>query len=359
MNSNSNNNNEIQPIQFVWYSKQGYKYAHMRRSEYHQRWNYTTINEGNIGCWFKTPAYICGQEEKYIQQSVPVQQQAVPTVSNNKLTSRPKIMDNLRKYYDALESVPVDLINQYLQGWMAMGDKELATKYNTFVEKVQAAQEEAKKNQSISVTDDNSYNTHNKHYITETVEDIRLQHKLKNESGERDSNFNPIGKAIDEHGDKINIVIDIGGGNGWAANLLSKDFDHVYSIEPSKAAQDVGKQLYPQKNITWINGFAEIILPKSAVSNNNEPIMFYSACVMSHLKDDTVIKICKAIDLLAPIGSVIAFSENWGRAFDDGNLWRCRSMEWWMAQFPGWNLTFDMNEPATNGMRKCIIGVKA
>lgn len=140
----------------------------------------------------------------------------------------------------------------------------------------------------------------------------------------------------------ITTCVDIGSGAGWASAAVSKLTQQVIALEPSQAGINIAKTLYPTeeyKNITWKNGFAEELLPTLSLTN---PTLFITGCVLSHLRDQEVLKICKAVCDIAPDGSVFAFSECWSEDTPwHQHMWHIRTKAWWQAAFPGWTLEFD------------------
>lgn len=138
----------------------------------------------------------------------------------------------------------------------------------------------------------------------------------------------------------IETTIDIGAGTGWASAAMSKRTKRVIAIEPSATAIEIGRKLYPENtypNIKWIIGFAETLLPTLNISN---PALFLSGCVLSHLRDTEVERICAIITKIAPPGSALSFAERWGDSSSHGYMWHVRSKDWWQRNLPGWQLDF-------------------
>lgn len=204
-------------------------------------------------------------------------------------------------------------------------------------------------------TDLDSYHEHNGHYTSVSLEKVREAHKTLTVTKAQYIPGNPIGNVVDTIPERIKLVVDIGAGHGWGANFLAQHFDHVYGIEPSEAALNMGKEIYKGvDNITWIQGFAEEELSKLELDG---PALFYCACVLSHLRHETVGSICGAINKVAKSGSMISLSENWG-PMQEGRCWYSRTQQWWQAQFPGWELTFLDGNSARKRLNKGIIGTK-
>ncbi|MBY0538589.1 class I SAM-dependent methyltransferase [Patescibacteria group bacterium] len=139
----------------------------------------------------------------------------------------------------------------------------------------------------------------------------------------------------------VKTAVDIGSGTGWVAASVHSLGLNVIALEPSAAAIDISKRAYPAEsypNITWHQGFAEELLPTLRLT---EPAIFITGCVLSHLRDKEVEKICRAICAVAPAGSVLAFSECWSEKKPwHQRMWHIRSKAWWQSQFPEWTLTF-------------------
>ncbi|CAK7052194.1 MAG: hypothetical protein DELT_01093 [Desulfovibrio sp.] len=155
-------------------------------------------------------------------------------------------------------------------------------------------------------------------------------------------------------------AVDIGSGGGWLSARLSYEFETVYSIEPSAAGLALADVLFPSAgfpNIVKIEGLAEEVLPTLTL---DAPAYFATATVLGHLPDTVVEKICIAINKSALPGSLLSFSEWWGKEYHR-ELWHIRSQEWWRARFPAWKLTFHgqgMKDAVTIGDGKGIHGVR-
>jgi 2-polyprenyl-3-methyl-5-hydroxy-6-metoxy-1,4-benzoquinol methylase len=136
------------------------------------------------------------------------------------------------------------------------------------------------------------------------------------------------------------VAVDIGSGAGWlSARLQREGFEKVIAIEPSLAAIKISQQLYPANeysNIDWINGFSEEELTKLDLK---EATLFVTGCVLSHLPDKAVSKICKIINQKAPVGSILAFSECFGKQSHE-YMWHIRTKAWWQKNLSGWDLDF-------------------
>lgn len=185
-----------------------------------------------------------------------------------------------------------------------------------------------------------SYEKHNSQYIDK---DALNKHIKIFQKYEQENLFNhPENKFADliaKHPNIRKTAIDIGCGAGWLSARLSREFESVIAIEPSKAAVGMAKQIFAQSkypNIKWIVGFAEEELNKLKLG---EPSFFITGCVLSHLPDKLVVKICKAINDAAHVGSILAFGECWGKTYHEF-MWHVRSEEWWKENFPGWEIDF-------------------
>ena len=57
------------------------------------------------------------------------------------------------------------------------------------------------------------------------------------------------------------------------------------------------------------------------------------------IEDDDVIDILKAMDTVAPSGSLWSASEPWGDTYSR-DCWNIRTPEWWDEQLPDWEFEF-------------------
>lgn len=211
----------------------------------------------------------------------------------------------------------------------------------------------------------NSYEAHNKQYEEKgKLEEVLLIHNLKttealSQSGGMWDNLYKPGHLHGEWLDsqtEIKDAVDIGCGTGWFVNYLKehKNFENIIGIEPSQAAIDIAKKIN-NNNITYLCGLAEDILPSITLNN---PTLFTTFIVLSHLTDDIVVKILKEIDKIAPKGSVFIFNENYGNLFHR-NLWHCRTKDWWEKNLPDWEITYDERpRPELSYYKQGLMGVK-
>jgi len=187
-----------------------------------------------------------------------------------------------------------------------------------------------------------SYEAHNSQYIV-GFDHERRGHEYNNANKVQYNPDSPLGKLIDSN-PHIKIGVDIGCGSGWVANLMSQTMDEVYAIEPSAAALDIAKKLYPDnKKVTWINAFAQ-----EAIKNLDlkDSAIFNCFCVLSHLEDDDVIEITRQINSVAKPGSILSFSECFGCDYH-AHLWHIRTEAWWQERFLDWDI--DFFGPSLNG----------
>ena len=97
------------------------------------------------------------------------------------------------------------------------------------------------------------------------------------------------------------------------------------------------------------------MLPNITLDN---PTLFTTFIVLSHLTDDIVIKILKEMDKVAPKDSVFIFNENVGTEFHM-NLWHCRTKKWWEENLPNWTITYDERpRPELRIHRQGLMGIK-
>jgi len=205
-----------------------------------------------------------------------------------------------------------------------------------------------------------SFNQHNQNYVL----DDAFQKERKSHEDHNSNNFEflyksdiPHGDALDEH--KLTVGVDIGSGTGWFANYLveQRSYKKVYAIEPSEAAIEIAKKIYPDnKKIKYINGFAEEQISKLKLT---KPTFFSTMCVLAHLEDEDVINILGAINKVAPEGSMLACSEPWGR-FYHRQCWNIRPPEWWVENLVNWEYEFYNDYVLTDppGRSKGFIAIK-
>ena len=189
--------------------------------------------------------------------------------------------------------------------------------------------------------DKQSYVQHNSEYVQSDKFEIELQHHKNHSENHLKYMYQddtPHGRNLDEH--KFNIAVDVGSGTGWLADYVVevRGFEKVYAIEPSKAATEIAKKIYPeQQNVEWICGFAEEEISKLDL---NEPTFFSFMCVLAHMENELAIKILESIDSVAPPQSLISFAEPYGRE-SHTHLWHIREKQWWENVLPNWKFKFD------------------
>ena len=205
-----------------------------------------------------------------------------------------------------------------------------------------------------------SFNQHNQNYVL----DDAFQKERKSHEDYNSNNFEflyksdiPHGYALDEH--NLTVGVDIGSGTGWFANYLveQRSYKKVYAIEPSEAAIEIAKKIYPDnKKVKYINGFAEEQISKLKLT---KPTFFSTMCVLAHLEDEDVINILGAINKVAPEGSMLVCSEPWGR-FYYRQCWNIRPPEWWVENLVNWEYEFYNDYVLTDppGRNKGFIAIK-
>jgi len=211
----------------------------------------------------------------------------------------------------------------------------------------------------------NSYSAHNKQYEEKCkLEEELLIHNLKTtealsqSGGKWDNLYKPghlHGNWLDSQ-TEIKDAVDIGCGTGWFVNYIKdfKNFENVIGIEPSHAGIDIAKKLH-NNDITYLCGLAEDVLPNITLNN---PTLFTTFIVLSHLPDEVVIKILKEMDKVAPKDSVFIFNENYGKEFHM-NLWHSRTKEWWEDNLQNWKITYDERpRPKLGNYQQGFMGVK-
>jgi SAM-dependent methyltransferase len=170
---------------------------------------------------------------------------------------------------------------------------------------------------------------------------------------------NRIQDLMSKHPQVRSLAVDIGCGGGWVSAHLSRDFASVVGIEPSAAALEIAKSLYPAgqyQNITWINAYAE---PGLMATPMPAPTLLVTCCVLSHLPDNVVEGICRAVNTVPPSGSILSFAEVFGPA-RAREMWHVRPESWWRERLSNWDLDFHGPEAPTSGKghRKGIHGVR-
>jgi SAM-dependent methyltransferase len=167
-----------------------------------------------------------------------------------------------------------------------------------------------------------------------------------------------ITELLTSHPDVRSVAVDIGCGAGWQSAHLGKYFKRVIGIEPSSAALDIARSIYPRSdypNIEWVQGFAEEQLGSLKFE---EPVLFVSGTVLSHLTDDSVAKICAILNKIAPVGSILSFAEIWGSESHEF-MWHTRTKDWWQKNLLSWELNFHgPNIQVILGRHKGFHGVK-
>ena len=207
--------------------------------------------------------------------------------------------------------------------------------------------------------DKESYRRHHSQYLEPNKLGIeRWIHRKYDNEDQLNEPAIKLGKLLNEHPDKRDLVVDIGSGTGWLCARLSNRFRKVIAIEPSKAAIDIAKKLYPKSkypNVEWYADFAEERLAKI---EPKKPSLFVSLVVISHLPDNSVTKICSIIDIIAPKGSILCFSECFGKQSRE-HMWHTRTKAWWQKNLPSWKLDFHGPNIQNNPVRyKGFHGIK-
>jgi SAM-dependent methyltransferase len=187
---------------------------------------------------------------------------------------------------------------------------------------------------------DDSYLIHNSEYLrSDKLETERKVHEEYSSEAQMNGPEIKLYDLLEKYPDVRSTAIDIGSGTGWHSAQLSSTFNKVISIEPSAGAIEISNELYKDdkyKNIKKENGFAEDILRALALE---EPTLYFTGCVLSHLRDKEVKAICKLINEKAPVGSILSFAECWGDDHHDF-MWHVRSKDWWQKQLSNWELDF-------------------
>ena len=204
-------------------------------------------------------------------------------------------------------------------------------------------------------TKSSSYLKHNSQYNqVDALNKTIIGYSKNHQDDLINKNVNKVDEFLMKYQDLRNTAVDIGCGGGWASSELSRRFEKVIGIEPSESALKIAKEIYPLKkypNIEWINDFAENGLRQLEF---DKPVFFFSGCVLSHLKDESVIQICEMICKITKDGSGFSFCENWGTEFHD-YMWHVRTIDWWRNRFPGWDINF--HGPSIEGKKDRFQGL--
>ena len=233
-----------------------------------------------------------------------------------------------------------------------------------------------------NIVDTASYIAHNNHYVNEkslnyeiSIHNMKTNAVLQKNSSKWDNLYKPghlhgewldknkilydkqstSGLSVNEY--NIKCAVDIGSGTGWFVNYLASyyKFEKIYGIEPSEEAINIAKKIYKNSKVNYIIGFAEEKLKSIKLE---EPTLFTTFIVLSHISDNSVIQILKEMDNIAPPGSIFIFNENFDNIFNQ-NLWHCRSQEWWKQNLSNWELTFDERpRPDLQYYKQGLMGVK-
>lgn len=184
-----------------------------------------------------------------------------------------------------------------------------------------------------------SFRRHNKQYESTGKFEYEKEAGLKNLKEDHINSPEMRVRDLLKLHPEIKTAVDVGSGTGWSSAALTSLVDQVFALEPSAAAIAIAKRAYPDskyKNIIWIEGFAEAVLPTLSLKT---PTIFLTGCVLSHLRDKEVLVICSEIDKIAPPASVFSFAECWGETWHQ-NMWHIRTENWWREALPNWELEF-------------------
>lgn len=189
-------------------------------------------------------------------------------------------------------------------------------------------------------SEEDSYLIHNSEYLrSDKLETEREVHAQYSAEEQLNGSEMKLFDLLDNYPDIRSIAIDIGSGTGWHSAQLSSRFENVVSIEPSASAIAISNELYDDEkypNIKKENGFAEDILSSLTLE---QPALYFTGCVLSHLRDKEVAAICKLVNEKAPNGSILSFAECWGDTHHDF-MWHVRTKEWWQKRLSNWELDF-------------------
>ncbi len=137
--------------------------------------------------------------------------------------------------------------------------------------------------------------------------------------------------------EKFNICFDLGSGTGWVSNYLSKYFEKVIAIEPSKHANSIAKNLYKNKNIAFVENRIDKYFSGNIVFND---CFLYSNVVFTHLPDWKVKKCFKKIrnSIKGEVKGILL--ETWGEKDEYEPMYRSRSQTKWKKILQDFEITF-------------------
>lgn len=213
-----------------------------------------------------------------------------------------------------------------------------------------------------------SKDTHDEGYSREDAYEIEKEKHIWRTRDSKigvDSIWNTLYTHDDKHGylmdeyPDIKTLVDIGSGTGWFVNYVKtyKNFKLIYGIEPSTHAVNIAKKIYGEtEGVNYINNYAEDGLLEIKL---NEPTLFTTFIVLSHLEDDIVSAILTNMNKIAPSGSIFYFNEMYGPTYQ-APLWYCRTKEWWESFLTEWEITFHTDSTGFLGSDrfKGISGIK-
>jgi hypothetical protein len=159
---------------------------------------------------------------------------------------------------------------------------------------------------------------------------------------------------------KKNVLIDIGAGQLLHTNYFSKFFKHIFSVEPSLSATQLGQKIYNIKasKVTIINSFIEDLLKEDFFIEAN---YYYTGHVLSHLTEESFEVICNCLNNESKINSVIIFDELWTNDNEiRDNMFYVRSKKKWQNYLSKWELTFinDNVKVGNQSFYKGLVGKK-
>jgi hypothetical protein len=143
---------------------------------------------------------------------------------------------------------------------------------------------------------------------------------------------------------------------GWLSDRLSRSFQTVHAIEPSKSAKMLASRNFgisDNSSVLWHSGYAENILPQIHFDG---PVFFISGAVLSHLPDNQTRKVLRAFVKTMPLGSQGVFCEAWGDPLRQP-MWFVRTEAWWKEMLPGFEISFF--GPRTSTVRRQHMGFYA
>lgn len=200
---------------------------------------------------------------------------------------------------------------------------------------------------------DNSFIEHDRQY--RTTADIAWHREIYGETDKQACFENFWFRGATEAAVSRGIVshVDIGSGGGYLSSKTAPYFEKVIGVEPSKAAVEIGRELFQdtpnlefrcQSMLEWVES-----------TEFDKPLFITSCAVFTHIPNDVVATFLAKLNAALPHGSILYFYEPYGKNIDV-NLWHVRSRSWWQQKLFNFDCKFvDIHE---SGYTKGIFAAK-